>query len=39
MVEPAQIGRTLRWLFNLYDPDHSRIEFIEATLAFMKQSR
>jgi catechol 2,3-dioxygenase-like lactoylglutathione lyase family enzyme len=29
-TEPAKIGRTLRWLFNLYDPDHSRIEFIEA---------
>jgi catechol 2,3-dioxygenase-like lactoylglutathione lyase family enzyme len=32
-VEQPVIGRTLRWLFNLYDPDHSRIEFIEATLA------
>ncbi len=32
-VEEPKIGRTLRWLFNLYDPDHSRIEFIEATLA------
>jgi hypothetical protein len=32
-VQTPQIGRTLRWLFNLYDPDHSRIEFIEATLA------
>lgn len=32
-VQSPQIGRTLRWLFNLYDPDHNRIEFIEATLA------
>ena len=32
-VPSPQIGRTLRWLFSLYDPDHSRIEFIEATLA------
>jgi catechol 2,3-dioxygenase-like lactoylglutathione lyase family enzyme len=31
--ESPKIGRTLRWLFNLYDPDRSRIEFIEATLA------
>ena len=30
---PPQIGRTLRWLFNLYDPDHSRMEFIEPALA------
>jgi catechol 2,3-dioxygenase-like lactoylglutathione lyase family enzyme len=30
---PPQVGRTLRWLFNLYDPDHSRIEFIESGLA------
>jgi catechol 2,3-dioxygenase-like lactoylglutathione lyase family enzyme len=27
------IGRTLRWLFNLHDPDNSRIEFIEPALA------
>jgi catechol 2,3-dioxygenase-like lactoylglutathione lyase family enzyme len=32
-MESPKIGRTLRWLFNLYDPDHSRIEFIEAALA------
>jgi catechol 2,3-dioxygenase-like lactoylglutathione lyase family enzyme len=32
-LEAPQIGRTLRWLFNLYDPDGSRIEFIEAHLA------
>ena len=29
-LAPAQMGRTLRWLFNLYDPDRSRIEFIES---------
>jgi catechol 2,3-dioxygenase-like lactoylglutathione lyase family enzyme len=32
-LKPPQVGRTLRWLFNLYDPDHNRIELIEATLA------
>jgi catechol 2,3-dioxygenase-like lactoylglutathione lyase family enzyme len=31
-VKAPQIGRTLRWLFNLYDPDGSRIEFIEAAV-------
>jgi catechol 2,3-dioxygenase-like lactoylglutathione lyase family enzyme len=35
-IQAPQMGRTLRRLFNLYDPDHSRIEFIEATV-FMKQ--
>jgi catechol 2,3-dioxygenase-like lactoylglutathione lyase family enzyme len=33
LIQAPQIGRTLRWLFNLYDPDRNRIEFIEATLA------
>lgn len=32
-AEAPQIGRTLRWLFNVYDPDRSRIEFIEPVLA------
>jgi len=32
-AEAPQIGRTLRWLFNLYDPDRSRIEFIEPAVA------
>jgi catechol 2,3-dioxygenase-like lactoylglutathione lyase family enzyme len=33
VVEAPKIGRTLRWLFNLYDPDHSRMEFIEPAVA------
>jgi catechol 2,3-dioxygenase-like lactoylglutathione lyase family enzyme len=31
--KPPSIGRTLRWLFNIYDPDRDRIEFIESKLA------
>jgi catechol 2,3-dioxygenase-like lactoylglutathione lyase family enzyme len=30
--KPA-VGKTRRWLFNVYDPDGSRIEFIEPKLA------
>ncbi len=33
--KPA-IGKTRRWLFNAYDPDGSRIEFIEPKLAVVK---
>jgi len=31
--ETPQIGRTLRWLFNLYDSDGTRVEFIEPAVA------
>jgi catechol 2,3-dioxygenase-like lactoylglutathione lyase family enzyme len=32
-AQAPQIGRTLRWLFNIYDPDRSRVEFIEPAIA------